>query len=36
MSKFQRAVSLAEDADFTKMEHSYENGVLTISVPKKK
>jgi HSP20 family protein len=36
MSKFQRAVSLAEDADFTKMEHLYENGVLTISVPKKK
>jgi HSP20 family protein len=36
ISKFQRAVSLADDADFEKMEHSYENGVLTITIPKKK
>jgi HSP20 family protein len=36
MSKFQRNVSLGDDADFTKMEHDYENGVLTITIPKKK
>jgi HSP20 family protein len=36
ISKFQRSISLALDVDFTKMEHKYEDGVLTITIPKKK
>jgi HSP20 family protein len=36
MSKFQRSVLLADDADFANMEHRYEDGVLIITIPKKK
>lgn len=35
ISKFQRSVSLI-DADYSKMKNSYEDGVLTITIPKKK
>ncbi|MBU1216576.1 Hsp20/alpha crystallin family protein [bacterium] len=36
MSKFQRSVLLADDADLTNLEHKYEDGVLIITIPKKK
>lgn len=36
MSKFQRSVSLEHEVDFSKMEYKYEDGVLTITIPKKK
>jgi len=35
-NRFQRSVYLADDADVSKMQSEYKNGLLTITIPKKR